>query len=334
MLSFRSEFDKKVHEILEDIKKKNDLIYSSISYAYGSGGKRVRPTLCLLCSEIIVGQGVKVPENYKDHILIGAICVEFLHTASLMIDDVIDNSYVRRGKPSTNAVFGNKVAVTSASYLVGLTSKMVADIGNMELIRRFSETSSLMAEGEVLEFSIMVKTASDLSKDVVLRNYIEVIQKKTAPLFSLSSSIPPIIYSENYAHTKSFSNLGFLIGVAFQIKDDILDFSPSFKTGKPFMKDIREGKITLPVILSDNYEKIVSNILMMNSRGDCEDAEIPDTFVDGIYDLVVAGGGIDRSEKYLMNIRSDIHSLIDKDLFAPKRRELLEFVRFLVEREH
>lgn len=324
MFYIPKEFDQKVEEILEDIRNKNNIIYSSISYAYKSGGKRIRPIFCFLCYETIKNS----QDNFQD-IVLSSVCVEFLHTASLMLDDVVDASDMRRGKPSVNAVFGNKVAVISGSYLIGMISKLISDIGNINLIKKFSETSSLMAEGEALEFNIMIQTSYDLSKDFVFKNYFDVINKKTASLFSLSSSIPPILYKKEDEYVQVFSKLGFLVGSAFQIKDDIIDFKPSDKTGKPSMKDLKEGKLTLPVILSENYEKIIEYVGAYK-----DDSDIPDEIVERIHNLVVSGDGLKRAESYLQNLSSQIYDFVDSNtVLRSRKKEFYDFVSFVVYRQ-
>lgn len=312
-----SAFDSEIEKLLSPLKNRNEIIYSAILYTYKSGGKRVRPKFCLLCSEIFGRE-----DRVRD-IILSSVCIELLHTASLMIDDVIDNSEMRRGKPSANAVFGNKIAVTSASYLIGLISEIISDIGDIDLIKMFSQTSKLMAEGETFELNIMIDTAADLSKSFLLKSYFEVVEKKTASLFALSSSTPAIIYDKRYIDI--FSKLGFLTGIAFQIKDDILDFMPSEKTGKPSMKDIKEGKITLPVILSDNFERIIE--LFKNSHNPTEEK------TKLIYELVVHGNGIKKAEEHLRKIQKEINQILSEDIFSPRRKELLDFINFLIERD-
>lgn len=323
MFYIPKEFEQKVEEILEDIRKKNSIIHSAISYAYRSGGKRIRPIFCFLCYETIKNS----EDNFQD-IVLSSVCVEFLHTASLMLDDVVDASDMRRGKPSVNAVFGNKVAVISGSYLIGMISKLISEIGNINLIKKFSETSSLMAEGEALEFNIMIQTSYDLSKDFVLQNYFDVITKKTASLFSLSSSIPPILYKKEHEYVQTFYQLGLIVGKAFQIKDDIIDFKPSDEIGKPSMRDLKEGKITLPVILSENYEKIIEYV-----RAYKDISDIPDEVVERIYSLVVSGDGLKRAEIYLQSLSSQVYDFVNSNaILRSKDKEFYEFISFVVDR--
>lgn len=318
------DFERRAEEIIEEIRLKNNLIYSSVSYAYKSGGKRVRPRFCLMCSEL-----VKDNFDIDQRIILSSLCVEFLHMASLMLDDVVDNSDMRRGRPSVNAVFGNKIAVISSSYLIGLISKIISDIGNIDLVRSFSETSKLMAEGEVLEFNIMIQTARDLSKDFIFNNYLEVIRKKTSALFSLSAMIPAIVY-EKKQYLEVFSKLGSLTGMVFQIKDDILDFTSSDRIGKPSMKDLKEGKLTLPIILSDYYEVILTIMKDFIYEGGLD---IPDSEVAKIYELVLKGEGIARAENYLKSILQRIYEIFDDGIFKPKREEFKNFIKFIAERE-
>ncbi len=311
----------------------NEVIHASLVYSAGSGGKKVRPSLTLFCADLFenevsadISDGKRKLSPLRDKVISSAACVELMHTASLIIDDVVDNSDTRRGKPSLNAVFGNKIAVVSASFLLGVISHRLSEVGSIKLIRRFSETAKEMAKGEILEFRIMAENLSYPDKNEILADYFEVIKKKTAYLFSLSASIPPLIYTGE--DRKIFSEFGFKVGVLFQLKDDILDFV-SDKTGKPPLKDVREGKITLPILLSDNFEDIFH--LM---RDNIEGEEIKsDEVCNLIKKLVEEGGGIERAEKKLQDVEKEVSGTVEKiDAPPDKKEKLLNFVRFVSSR--
>jgi len=331
--------EKRIKEFLEEASG-NEIIYASLIYSLDAGGKRVRPSLTLLCAELLKGDvknnafgsdsiGDNTADMIWDKIISSAACVELMHTASLIIDDVVDNSDTRRGKPSVNAVFGNKVAVISASFLLGVISYRLAEIGNIELIRRFSETAKEMAKGEILEFHIMIDNLDSPSqREEILKNYFDVIRMKTACLFSLSSSIPPVLYSGD--GIKEFYDFGSKVGFIFQLKDDILDFV-SDKTGKPPLKDVSEGKITLPVLLSDNFERIFYLMKKNISKG-----EIPYDICYEVKELVESGRGIERAENKLNEIRKEIMEIIDKipSYQSEENREKLKnFVNFISSRD-
>ncbi|GBD03716.1 Octaprenyl diphosphate synthase [bacterium HR19] len=317
-----SKVEKRIEEIIKN-SQRNEKIYSAILYHFSAGGKRIRPLLSLIISDI-VDYGKTEEEEYN--LITSASCVELLHGASLMLDDVIDNSDTRRGKPSVNALFGNKIAVISASFLLGVMSDELAKIGNLELVRTFSHTAKVMAEGEVIELNLMINNISlnTIYREQLEKLYFDVIDKKTASLFSLSSSIPLILKGNSTELKHVFSDFGRYFGTIFQIRDDILDFI-SDKTGKPKMNDVKEGKITLPVILSDNFHKIVEIMK--------EEKNLSDGALDLIQGLVISGGGIERAEEQLNKIYEKTLSIFRSiDVPENKKQNLLELLELSKER--
>ncbi len=315
--------ENKIREIVNSAKE-SDLIYSAISYVVDSGGKRIRPALTIIASHDLRHL---IGEFDYDKVLDAAACVELMHTASLILDDVVDNSGSRRGNPSLNAIFGNKIAVISASYLLGAISHRLAEIGDVDLIRNFSLTAKVMAEGEMLEFNIMADNIPTfLSKEDVQKTYLEVVRKKTASLFSLCASIPAIL---GRAELHEIGRFGLLLGMAFQIKDDILDFISDI-TGKPRLKDVSEGKITLPIILSDNFERIVTIMREWKSRVD----EIPWDISFDIFRFVQHGGGIQRAEQELIKIKNEILGILRVFASSDHSRvsNLRKLIDFIIER--
>jgi octaprenyl-diphosphate synthase len=326
--------ERKIIDILERAKT-NDVIYSALTYVFDGGGKKIRPSLTMLCADILV-DGFDFKLNF-DHLISSSACVELLHGASLILDDVVDNSTMRRGKPSLNVVVGNKIAVISASFLLGVISDELAKIGNIHLIRRFSEVARQMAEGQILEFKIIAENIPSYeARENILNFYYEVISKKTASLFRLCAEIPFIIYNSkvenksNLARSNQdlfskFSKLGFYFGIIFQIRDDIIDFIPD-GTGKPHLKDLKEGKLTLPVILSDNFDKI-KDIL----RANMVDGEVPDNVCEEVFFLVKSGKGIERAEDEIKNFSRRIFGIIDEiSVENSKKENLSKFVEFLI----
>jgi octaprenyl-diphosphate synthase len=326
--------ERKIGDIL-DKAKINDVIYSALTYIFEGGGKKTRPSLTMLCADIL-SDGFNF-EFSSEHLISSSACVELLHGASLILDDVIDNSTMRRGKPSLNVVMGNKISVISAAFLLGIISDELAKIGNIFLIRRFSEVARQMAEGQILEFKIMAENIPSYeTRENILNFYYEVISKKTASLFRLCAEIPFIIYNSkvenrsNLARSNQdlfskFSELGFYFGIIFQIRDDIIDFIPD-GTGKPHLKDLKEGKLTLPVILSDNFDKI-KDMLKKNMV----DGEVPDNVCEEVFFLVKSGKGIERAEDEIKNFSRRIFGIIDEiSVENSKKENLSKFVEFLI----
>lgn len=230
------------------VNSDNKLLTDMASYVLNSNGKRLRPTLVLLtaraCGEII-------PETYH-----GAVTVELLHTATLVHDDVIDKSDYRRGIRSLNALHDNTQAVLIGDYLLSTALAESVKTKNLEIIRIISELGQNLAEGELSQLF--------LAKDIVIseKDYFKVIDKKTASLLRASLAIGAITGGADDELVSRFKKIGSILGICFQIKDDIFDYYTD-DVGKPTGNDIREGKITLPLIYSlQNSPQIVRDEMM------------------------------------------------------------------------
>lgn len=217
----------------ESVFSENSRIQNIIDYIMKSDGKHIRPILLLLAAKAC-GEINECTYN-------AAVTIELLHTASLIHDDVVDDSMIRRGLPSVNAVFDNKMAVLAGDYFLSTALLKSILTGNMEIIASISSLGRNLAEGELNQLSI--------AKEVILdeKEYFEVIKKKTASLLSVCMKIGAISVCANKVDVDKFSKLGEYLGICFQLKDDIFDYFSS-NVGKPTGNDIREGKVTLPLL--------------------------------------------------------------------------------------
>ena len=215
------------------VKSDNPLINEMVSYLFNTSGKRLRPLLVLMTAKACGGI---IPETYH-----GAVTVELLHTATLIHDDVIDKSDTRRGKRSLHAVYDNTEAVLLGDYLLSTALLESVKTKDLNIIRLISELGQNLAEGELNLFFLANNIIVD--EDA----YFEVIDKKTASLMRASIAIGAITGGADNEMIERFTQLGSILGISFQIRDDIFDY---FKkdVGKPTGNDIREGKITLPLI--------------------------------------------------------------------------------------
>ena len=174
-----------------------------------------------------------------------AACVEFIHTATLLHDDVVDESDLRRGAASANAVFGNKSSVLVGDFLFSRAFELMVEDGNLDVLRILSQASSIIAEGEVLQ----LVTANDT--ETTEADYLEVIRSKTAKLFAAAAEIGAVVAERPAADGQALDSFGHNLGMAFQLIDDLLDYSARQATlGKTVGDDFREGKITLPVVMA------------------------------------------------------------------------------------
>ncbi|NLX65224.1 MAG: polyprenyl synthetase family protein, partial [Bacteroidales bacterium] len=217
----------------EAIKNESPHISEIVDYVFKTNGKRLRPLLVLLTAKAC---GRVVPETYH-----GAVTVELLHTATLVHDDVIDKSDMRRGRHSVNAVFDNTKAVLVGDYLLSSALAESVKTKDFNIIRIMSELGKTLAEGELVQFSLAEEILIDEA------SYFQVIEKKTASLLRASTTIGALTAGASPEIVSEFNRLGGILGICFQIRDDIFDYY-SADVGKPTGNDIREGKITLPLI--------------------------------------------------------------------------------------
>jgi octaprenyl-diphosphate synthase len=210
------------------------LIPQMIQHVVLSGGKRLRPALTLLCAKLLGYQGAQ-------HIALAA-CVEFIHTATLLHDDVVDESKLRRGLATANDVWGNKASVLVGDFLLSRAFQLMVEEGSLEVLRILSDASAVIAQGEVLQLT----TSNDLQTTEA--QYLQVIIGKTATLFAAACELAAVAAMQP-EHQPRLRQLGLSLGIAFQMMDDGLDYiADPTKLGKSIGDDFREGKITLPVI--------------------------------------------------------------------------------------
>ena len=214
-----------------------ELIPELAGHLINSGGKRIRPMLTLAAARMC-GYG-------GDHHLKLATAVEFMHTATLLHDDVVDESDMRRGKQAARVIWGNQASVLVGDYLLGQAFKMMVETGSLECLRILSEAACTIAEGEVLQLAVSQDTGT--TED----SYLKVVGAKTAALFSAAAHVGGIISNRPRNQLEALEAYGRNLGIAFQLVDDALDYAGSrAQMGKSVGDDFRERKITLPVILA------------------------------------------------------------------------------------
>jgi octaprenyl-diphosphate synthase len=213
------------------------LIPQLAAHIVAAGGKRLRPLLTLAAARMAGYRGQR-------HVALAA-CVEFIHTATLLHDDVVDESALRRGQASANALFGNKPSVLVGDFLFARAFQLMVQDGSLEVLRILSAASATIAEGEVLQLVIQNDTSSTEAQ------YLAVIEGKTAALFAAATEVGAVVAERPVAEQVALRGYGHNLGVAFQLVDDALDYSAEQeRLGKTVGDDFREGKITLPVLLA------------------------------------------------------------------------------------
>jgi octaprenyl-diphosphate synthase len=215
------------------------LIPELATHLVGAGGKRLRPLLTVSAARLC-GH----PSNDERAIKL-ATCVEFIHSATLLHDDVVDVSALRRGKPTANSVWGDKASVLVGDFLFTRAFELMVEVGSLDILGVLSRASSTIAEGEVLQLT----SQRDISTPEA--TYLEVIKAKTAKLFAAAAEVGAMVAGRNGPERVALESFGMNLGIAFQLVDDALDYSGrEAQLGKTVGDDFREGKITLPVILA------------------------------------------------------------------------------------
>jgi octaprenyl-diphosphate synthase len=223
--------------IVQRMESRVAMIPRLAGHIIAAGGKRMRPVLTLASAQLCNYQGQRHRKL--------AASVEFIHTATLLHDDVVDASDLRRGGPSANALFGNEASVLVGDFLFSRAFELMVEDGSIDVLRILSHASAVIAEGEVLQLT----TTNDSTTSE--QAYLEVVRAKTAELFAAACRIGAVVASRPASEEEALRTFGLNLGIAFQIIDDILDYSAEQeRLGKTVGDDFREGKVTLPVILA------------------------------------------------------------------------------------
>ncbi|MEZ5691518.1 MAG: polyprenyl synthetase family protein [Rickettsiales bacterium] len=231
-----NDLDKANKLILSRVNDEIPLITDIVNHIISSGGKRIRPALTLICSKLCGYEG-------DTHIPLSA-AVEFIHTATLLHDDVVDESKLRRGIATSNEIFGNKASVLVGDFLFSQAFQLMVESGSLKVLKILSDASAIISKGEVMQLMTEGEPQTSIS------DYLEVVKAKTAILFASACELGAVVSQEEDKEI-TLRNFGMNIGIAFQLVDDALDYIANEKTlGKTIGDDFREGKITLPVILA------------------------------------------------------------------------------------
>lgn len=280
------------------------------------GGKRMRPMLILLMAKCY-GRISAVTQN-------AGVGLELLHTASLVHDDVVDESSERRGQASVNATYNNKVAVLTGDYLLSTALLHVSYTDNQTIIQYLSELGRTLASGEILQLSNIQN--QEVSEDV----YYQVIKQKTAALFEACAGIGALSAGATPAQVEAAKLFGQNLGIIFQIRDDIFDYYESKEIGKPTGNDMAEGKLTLPIIyaLRNTRYESMNKLAMKVKNGTINTDEIA-----VLVEFAKANGGIDYAERRMNEFRSLCLDFLDSEVKdAPIKSALRAYVDFVIER--
>lgn len=298
------------------VRSSNQRIQEIIDYMMRSDGKKIRPTLLLLAAKAS-GDINQVTYN-------SAITLELLHTASLIHDDVVDESLLRRGRPSLNAVYDNKVAVLAGDYYLSTALMKSVMTSNIEIISIISDLGRRLAEGELNQLSLVKELILDENE------YFEVIKKKTASLLSVCMKVGAISTGASREDIDMYAGLGEILGMIFQMRDDIFDYY-SESVGKPTGNDIREGKVTLPLLHAldiatptekEQYSKIIF------------EADYTDENIEKLISFAIAKGGVEYTYSKIEECREKAVSIIDSIVKEDIRDSLHAVLSYIIDRDY
>ncbi|NBN63612.1 polyprenyl synthetase family protein [Microvirga tunisiensis] len=313
--------------VAADMQKVNELILSKAGsnvelipiiakHLIDSGGKRLRPMLTLALADMFGYAG-------NGHVILAA-SVEFMHTATLLHDDVVDESDMRRGKLAARKLWGNQASVLVGDYLLGQAFKMMVDVGSLEALRILAEASAIIAEGEVMQLG----AAKNIETSEAA--YLKVIEAKTAALFAAASEVGPVISGQSPEICAAARRYGMDLGLAFQLVDDALDYGgSSADLGKQVGDDFREGKITLPIVValergSDEDRAFWKRCL---EQGDIRDGDL-----DHAIALLRRLGAIDETIRRARHYGASAIAALEALPDTPHRQALRDAVEFCIAR--
>lgn len=305
----------------EVLVSSNPLLQKVFDHVRQRKGKMMRPALVMLMARLL--------GKINERTFRAAVSLELLHTASLMHDDVVDESSERRGIPSVNALFHNKVAILSGDYLLA-ASLMQASLANSPaIISLISRLGGELADGELIQLHTI--SSSEVSEDA----YFNIIRKKTAALFSTCAAVAACSVDAPEEAVGFATTLGEFIGICFQIRDDIFDYSESAqeRIGKPTGNDMREGKLTLPAIYAfrcvqgEERQRIGQLVRRIKSQ---------QASADDIHEMIgfsVAKGGIEYAEQRMEELKKGAKFMLSTYPDSPVRRALEAYIDYVSERE-
>jgi octaprenyl-diphosphate synthase len=291
--SLRDELNQFDIYLWKSLENNNSRISEILRHAFKVDGKRIRPMLVFLVAKCC---GEITPATYH-----GAVTVELLHMATLMHDDVVDEASTRRGQPSSNAVFDNKRSVLAGDYVLSSALRESVKTNNLEIIGIISELGQNLAEGELNQYSLVNEIIIDEEE------YFKVIDKKTASLLYACAKIGAITAGADRFTIDEFGKAGRILGIAFQIRDDIFDYYKA-DVGKPTGNDIREGKITLPLIYALNHAPQALSDEMMKIIRSCDFSPVN---IELLLEFAKSNGGIEYAQKTIDNLLEEAEQIIE-----------------------
>ncbi len=295
----------------------NPLLDNILSDMSKNMGKGMRPLITILSAKLFG----EVPQICY-HL---AAAYELFHNATLIHDDIIDESDFRRGRPSLYSLFGSKIAVLAGDYI--LTNSLISSINTnrIDLMKVVFEASKCLVDGEL--FQIYNKSLNEISED----NYFNIIKRKTAILFSSCAKSGAMTTTDNLEDIQNMEQFGLLVGMCFQIKDDIFDLVAGDEIGKPRGNDMIEGKLTLPVIhvLLNSHDESILEIANKVKEGNSDRVEI-----EALLNFTIENGGIEYAYQYMEKLASQAKNILDAYHDSDIKLALIKYVDYVMQRDY
>lgn len=292
----------------------NPLLEKAVEHLLKGPGKQIRPLLVLLSARMV--------GKVNDKVIQVALAMEMLHTASLVHDDVVDESDRRRGLPSLNAFLSNQVAVLAGDFILSKALECAAKTGDVRVVHYISQVGQALADGELLQLEN--KDSNALSEAA----YFDVISRKTASLFSVCARLGALAAGGSDAEAERLAQFGKLIGICFQLRDDVFDYGTT-EVGKPLGNDMKEGKLTLPAIYAVKYgdDESMRELAMKVRRREASADEI-----QRLIDFSISGGGLEYAQWHMKDMQGMADGLIDDSRDAAVTEALHLLASFVAER--
>ena len=311
--------------VAENFIAEGEMLREMLTYALSSRGKGIRPILTML-SALTCVPDTPNPEvrHCSKRTYLAALMLEMIHTASLIHDDVLDSADERRGKPSVNAKWQSNLAIILGDYILARTMSLGMASAQYDLVSYVGSAMAALCEGEVLQ------SQHARNFDTTRDDYFAIIYQKTASLLGVCAALGAMSVGAPRGDVDRMRKFGEAIGIAFQIQDDILDYNRANNTGKPANNDLREHKITLPMIEVMEQKSEAERKEMIELLKRCDSDE---TALDTLHNIVVEGGGMERASETMQAYLSRAMHLIAKYEDTPYRKALLDLCTFVAERD-
>ena len=294
----------------------DDFLGRALQYVRSRKGKMMRPLLVLLIA--------RECGAVREKALHSAVTLELLHTASLVHDDVVDESNERRGQASVNAVYGNQVSVLVGDYLLSKSLQEAAFTGSLRIVDIISRLGGTLSEGELFQI------ANIRSEQITEEAYFRIIDHKTAALFAACAELGALSADAGEDFVEKARRFGEIVGICFQIRDDIFDYYSNSEIGKPTGRDMAEGKLTLPVIYALKSTNDAEMLALADKvkKGEAERSEI-----EALIAFAKQNGGIEYAERKMQELRSQAYAAIASFKNEAVRKSLEQYIDFVIDRQ-